>query len=78
MCHRRTKEPSLILHTHPKVSGFPRSGRPFASKEDLKQRTSPTAGYYIMTSENGIIYNYSLTKNRDEKLEELRQKSVLY
>ena len=60
------------------MSGYPYSGRPKASRQDLKDRTSPTAGYYIMTSENGIIYNYSLTKNRDEKLEELRQESMLY
>ena len=31
-----------------------------------------------MTPENGKIEEYSLTKNRDEELEELRQKSVLY
>ncbi len=69
---------SYFIHTHPKVSGFPHSGRPKASRQDLKDRTSPTAGYYIMTSENGIIYNYSLTTDSNEELEELRQKSVLY
>ena len=31
-----------------------------------------------MTPENGKIEEYSLTKNRDEKLEELRQESMLY
>ena len=69
---------SYFIHTHPKVSGYPYSGRPKASRQDLKDRTSPTAGYYIMTSENGIIYNYSLTTDSNEELEELRQKSVLY
>ena len=73
-----SKRVSYFIHTHPKVSGYPKSGRPFASEEDLQQRTSPTAGYYIMTPENGKILNYSLTKNRNEELEELRQESVLY
>lgn len=73
-----SKSVAYFIHTHPKVSGYPDSGRPFASEEDLKKRTSPTAAYYIMTSENGKIHNYSLTKNRDEELKELRQESVLY
>ncbi len=46
------------IHTHTKVTGFPRTGTAILSEADLMSKF-PNGGSYLMTTSDGVIYNYT-------------------
>ena len=46
------------IHTHTKVTGLPRTGTAILSEADLMFKY-PNGGSYLMTTSDGVIYNYT-------------------
>lgn len=68
-----------VIHTHPKVSGYPSSGSSIASQQDLTGRGNLPSGtkFYITTPSNNKLYEYTNSIN-GETQEIPYEKGLLY
>lgn len=68
------------IHTHPKVSGYPSSGRGSASDLDLNNRGILPRGtkFYITTPSNNKLYEYTFSSFINRKSSELPSDNTLY
>ena len=68
------------IHTHPKVSGQPSSGRGRASDQDLTGRGNLPSGtrFYITTPSNNKLYEYTFSTFINRESIKLSSDKVLY
>lgn len=73
--HNSMESISYLIHTHTEVKGFPDLGKPKASKKDLLQRLDyPNSSFFIMTTQDGKIFNYTNTIKTQDELEKTDEK----